>query len=96
MKALEVLIDAAEPLARRFPGLMVLIVGSGPEADALERRIEQRGLAETVKLIGQRGDIPDVLRALSLAYGVLPCTLKLMAAALLWSLWIRTREDLCA
>lgn len=65
-KALEVLIDAAEPLARRFPGLMVLIVGSGPEADALERRIEQRGLAETVKLIGQRGDIPDVLRAFDL------------------------------
>ena len=62
-KALEVLIDAAQPLARQFPDLRVLIVGSGPEADALEQRIEQRGLTETVKMIGRRRDIPDVLRA---------------------------------
>ena len=65
-KALEVLIDAAEPLARQFPGLKVLIVGSGPEADALEQRIERRGLAETVELIGHRDDIPDVLQAFDL------------------------------
>ena len=35
----------------------------------------------------------DGLLALSLAYGLLPCALKLIAAALLWGLWIRTDED---
>ena len=65
-KALDVLVDAAEPLARRFAGLKVLIVGSGPEASAIEQRIELRGLAETAKLVGHRGDIPDVLQAFDL------------------------------
>ncbi len=36
---------------------------------------------------------PDGLRALSLAYGLLPCVLKLVAAALLWSLWISRDEE---
>ena len=38
---------------------------------------------------------PDAggLQALSLAYGLLPCVLKLVAAALLWVLWIRLSED---
>ena len=35
---------------------------------------------------------PDALQALTLAYCLLPCALKLIAAALLWTLWIR-KED---
>jgi GPH family glycoside/pentoside/hexuronide:cation symporter len=32
---------------------------------------------------------PAALQALTLAYGVLPCVLKLLALVLLWALWIR-------
>ena len=35
----------------------------------------------------------QALDALSLAYGVLPCLLKLAAAALLYVLWIRSSES---
>jgi Na+/melibiose symporter-like transporter len=35
---------------------------------------------------------PQALRALTLAYCVLPCLLKLGAAALLWTLWLRNPE----
>jgi glycosyltransferase involved in cell wall biosynthesis len=62
-KALEVLVDAAVPLSRRFPDLQVLIVGSGSEAEMLERRIGELGLTATVRLVGHRSDIPDVLQA---------------------------------
>ena len=35
---------------------------------------------------------PAALQALTLAYGLLPCLLKLAAAALLWALWIKQGE----
>ena len=67
-KAYELLIEAAVPLRRRMgPELRVLIAGEGPERVALERLIDQRGLAGTVKLLGMRSDIPDVLAALDVA-----------------------------
>jgi Na+/melibiose symporter-like transporter len=36
---------------------------------------------------------PDALQALTIAYCLLPCLLKLAAAALLWRQWIRHPED---
>ena len=35
----------------------------------------------------------EALEALSLAYGALPCLMKLLAAALLYLLWIRPEKD---
>jgi len=35
---------------------------------------------------------PEALDALTLAYCLLPCALKLIATALLWTLWIRKKE----
>jgi Na+/melibiose symporter-like transporter len=35
---------------------------------------------------------PEALQALTLAYCLLPCALKLGATALLWTLWIRKKE----
>jgi len=66
-KALEVLVEAARILVPRFPLLQVLIVGEGPERPALERRIEEIGLDGTVRLVGYRNDIANVLAALDLA-----------------------------
>jgi Na+/melibiose symporter-like transporter len=36
---------------------------------------------------------PEALRALTIAYCLLPCALKLVAAALLWWLWIQPASD---
>ena len=36
---------------------------------------------------------PQALQALTLTYCLLPCALKLGATALLWTLWIRNKED---
>lgn len=66
-KAVEVLIDAAKILTSRLPGVRVLIAGEGPERPALERRIDELGMAGTVILLGRRDDVPDILAALDLA-----------------------------
>jgi glycosyltransferase involved in cell wall biosynthesis len=66
-KALEVLIDAAVLLRRSRPELRVLIVGDGPERPRLERLISERGIGETVWMLGHRSEVPDLLAALDVA-----------------------------
>ena len=62
-KAVEVLIDAAELLAPQHPDLEVLIVGEGPEREALQSRAAERGVEGIVHFTGHRDDIADVLQA---------------------------------
>jgi glycosyltransferase involved in cell wall biosynthesis len=66
-KAHEVLIDAAGLLAREFPRLRVLIAGMGPEEDRLRELVRERGMQETVTLLGFRRDVADVLAAVDVA-----------------------------
>jgi glycosyltransferase involved in cell wall biosynthesis len=67
-KAYEVLIEATVRLRRSVgPELRVLIAGEGPKRSALERLVEERGVAGTVTLLGMRSDIPDFLAALDVA-----------------------------
>ncbi len=66
-KALDVLIHAASALAPRFPGLRVLIVGTGPERERLERLIDELGLTSTVTILGYRSDVVDLLQAFDVA-----------------------------
>ncbi len=75
-KALDVLVRATVPLARRFPGLRVLIAGGraggwkggpDPERDALEGLARELGVGENLVMLGHRSDIPDVLDALDIA-----------------------------
>ena len=66
-KALDVLIDASQILARDFPDLRVLIAGHGPLRDALQELIHDRGLSDTVRLLGGRRDVPDLLAAFDVA-----------------------------
>lgn len=66
-KALDVLLDAARGLRDRYPTLTVLIAGDGPEEAGLRELVRERGLADTVRLIGRRTDVPDVLAALDVA-----------------------------
>ena len=66
-KALDVLVEAARQLAPRFPGLKVLIAGTGPEEERLRSLIAARGLTDTVLLLGFRSNVADVLAALNVA-----------------------------
>src|SRR2546421_6206918 len=66
-KALDVLVRAAAELAPRFPGLQVLIAGDGWERPAIASLISSLGLDDTVKLIGFRRDVPDLLPAFDVA-----------------------------
>jgi glycosyltransferase involved in cell wall biosynthesis len=67
-KAYEVLIEATVRLRRSVgPELRVLIAGEGRQRLALERLVDERGVAGTVTLLGMRSDIPDVLAALDVA-----------------------------
>ena len=66
-KALDVLIDASEILAREFPRLRVLVAGHGPLREGLEAHIRERGLAGIVTLLGRRRDVPALLAAFDVA-----------------------------
>lgn len=66
-KALHVLLHASSILAEKWPGLQVLIVGDGPERETLERLARELGVTDTVRFVGNRSDVPDVLRALDIA-----------------------------
>lgn len=66
-KALHVLISAAAALRPEFPDLRVLIVGDGAERARLEDLRAELRLQDTVTLLGQRSDVPDLLRAFDVA-----------------------------
>ncbi|WP_354642813.1 glycosyltransferase [Kitasatospora camelliae] len=69
-KRFEVLIDTLERLlevAGRYPELRepwLLLVGAGPERDALQRRALRLGVADRVRFTGEREDVPGLLTAL--------------------------------
>lgn len=46
------------------PPFVVLVSGEGPQGEALQRRIDREGLP--VRLLGHRGDVPDLLAAADL------------------------------
>ncbi len=66
-KAMDVLIEAAARIAQRFPGLKVLIVGEGADRSVYEALIDRLGVQGTVKLLGLRSDVPDLLAASDVA-----------------------------
>jgi glycosyltransferase involved in cell wall biosynthesis len=66
-KAHHVLLRATVELARDRPGIQVLIAGDGPERESLGRLAAELGVADSVRFLGARGDVPDVLRALDVA-----------------------------
>ena len=82
------LIDALPAVLAVHPALRVWLAGHGPLEDELRRQVAQRGLADVVRFLGQRDDVPDLLAAADLF--VLPsrfeglplAALEAMAAAL--------------
>lgn len=66
-KALDILVEAAALLTARFPDLVVLIAGAGPEDERLRTLIRRRRLDSTVRLLGFRSNVADVLAAIDIA-----------------------------
>lgn len=66
-KAHTVLLRAAAELAAEWPQLCIVLAGDGPEATALRALAAELGIAEQVRFIGSRTDVPDVLAMLDVA-----------------------------
>lgn len=61
-KGYEHAIAAAALLRERFPELRFDVVGDGPLRAQLERQVRDAGLEGTVRFLGERRDVPDLMR----------------------------------
>lgn len=57
------LIELMASLRDEVPQLRLWLVGDGPQRAELEAQIERHDLADRVKLLGHRSDVPDLLAA---------------------------------
>ncbi len=62
-KAHTVLVEAFLRVARRMSAARLAIVGEGPLRRALEHHLADAGIADRVRLLGGRADIPDLIGA---------------------------------
>jgi glycosyltransferase involved in cell wall biosynthesis len=62
-KGFDVLLEAAEALKRRGTAFELEIIGEGPQRPALEAMRENRGLSESVRLLGARDDARELIAA---------------------------------
>lgn len=61
VKGVEYLIEAITKLEKN--NFRVLIVGDGPERQALEIKVRESGMKEKIIFTGQRSDVPEILAA---------------------------------
>jgi glycosyltransferase involved in cell wall biosynthesis len=66
-KALHHLVECASILVREFPDVRVLVVGGGSDEARIRSLVRHRDLLDTVLLLGDRTDVPDILAGLDLA-----------------------------
>ncbi len=81
MKGHRDLLAAMPPLSRRHPELVVLCAGEGPAAAELRACAAAAGLGDSVRFLGHREDIPQLLAAADLV--ALPSRAEGLPAALL-------------
>ncbi len=60
-KQQRVVIEAWPNVLERFPEARVLFVGDGEDRESLEKVIAERGLEESVRILGFRSDVPEIL-----------------------------------
>ncbi|MCC6794159.1 MAG: glycosyltransferase [Candidatus Hydrogenedentes bacterium] len=60
------LLDAVPAILRDVPEFRLVIAGEGPLRQQIEAQIERLEIGKSVKLLGQRSDVPRLLRALDL------------------------------
>jgi glycosyltransferase involved in cell wall biosynthesis len=63
-KGVQYLPAIARELIRTLPSAKILVAGDGPLRNGLERDIRGAGLSESLRLLGWREDVPDLLAAL--------------------------------
>ena len=86
-KGFEYLLRAVRDLRKMFPGIVLVIVGEGPDRKAIESMVQEYGLQSNVVLAGQRNDMPGVYAAMdifvlpSLNEGLPMTLLEAMASA---------------
>jgi len=67
VKSFDVLLRAAALLIRERPDVQILIAGGGPQYETLLKLARELRVDGSVRLLGRRNDVPDVLRALDIA-----------------------------
>ena len=55
-------VDAWPDVLKRYPDARLLLVGSGPEEEALRAQVDAAQLTDAVLFAGMRSDIPEILR----------------------------------
>lgn len=60
------LLEAWPTVRQEHPDSQLLLVGDGPERDALEARATQLGIADSVHFLGTRNDVPTLLDAMDI------------------------------
>lgn len=60
-KGFDLLIEAFAPLASRWPGWTLEIVGEGPERPRLEQQVQSLGMESRIRLVGHVTDVADRL-----------------------------------
>ena len=54
-------IEALPPVLRKHPGVRVLFLGEGSQRADVERKTREQGVAEQVRFMGFRRDVPEIL-----------------------------------
>jgi glycosyltransferase involved in cell wall biosynthesis len=63
-KGLLYLIEAFQKVKERKPSAHVVLVGEGPLKKELQQQVAKAGIGQSVHFLGQRSDIPELLRAM--------------------------------
>ncbi|EMR04076.1 glycosyltransferase family 4 protein [Cesiribacter andamanensis] len=65
-KDISTFVRTSHQIAEALPGAYFVVVGDGPEQDALQELARQLGLSERLYFLGRRSDVPELLPQLSL------------------------------
>ncbi len=66
VKGFDLLIDAFARVRERLPHSLLVLAGDGAIRRELEQQVQERGLAKSVRFLGDRRDVPDLLAAFDL------------------------------
>lgn len=58
------LVDVFEQIHRQQPDSVLLLVGAGELEEEIRAKVQERGLADAVRFLGLRKDIPDLMNAM--------------------------------